>query len=274
LHRATGTTHPLEALFIDRLKAYNVSPMGQSDSIDKQWLPDSYYERAARRRVWSPFHFVCRKALCGVIATRQGRPIVEAPNAVYELDGPVIVASTHRSWLDIPVAVEATEKVGIHHVRPVAKAELFQNPAVGALLHRLGAIAVVRQNPNFDGLNMAFSSLLERGSNVLVYTEGTRIRENVTDVLKPKRTAALLSLTNRVPIVPLAIAGVADEEVGGRLNLGTSVAAVFGEPIYPSTMEANQNELSGRDLLSAARVMGTLLHQSMQAAMNRAYALR
>ena len=137
---------------------------------------DLYYEHVARSAVNAPFHFVASKAIAAALAVQQGPLRVVVPDAVRCMDGPAVVAATHRSWLDIPLFVQATERGGTHHARPMAKGQWFRNRFIGWVFHEWGAVALDRNKPNLNGINLAFGAFLDAGNSVLAFTEGTRVQ--------------------------------------------------------------------------------------------------
>lgn len=234
---------------------------------------DLYYEHVARSAVNAPFHFVASKAIAAALAVQQGPLRVVVPDAVRCMDGPAVVAATHRSWLDIPLFVQATERAGLHHARPMAKGQWFRNRFIGWVFHEWGAVALDRNKPNLNGINLAFGAFLDAGNSVLAFTEGTRVQTDTGTVLRPKRTALVLAGQHRVPIVPLAIAGISVGDKRRPAGLGLPVVAVFGEPIVLPSVAAGETP-SPRELLKQARLFAAELHRAQQVCMDTAYDMR
>jgi glycerol-3-phosphate dehydrogenase (NAD(P)+) len=157
-----------------------------------------YHERARTKGVSKPLFWAAR-ALLGVAVQfyfsleRTGRRNIPKK-------GPVILAANHRSFLDPFV-------VGFCMRRPVyfvAKKELFEKRWQGWLLNRLGAFPIRRGES--DEYSMATArGVLERGGALVMFPEGTRIREG--SLGRPKRGVGRLALETGAPVVPIAILG-------------------------------------------------------------------
>jgi len=141
--------------------------------------------------------------------------------------GAVVIASNHRSMLDIPVMVVATP-------RPVffmAKRELYGDPVRDWVWRRLGGFPVRRQVADLRAIDTALS-LLEGGDAVVVYPEGTRSRYG--DMLPFLLGSAWLALKAGAPIVPCGVIGTGRQPGwNGRVApwVGKHVRVRFGEPI-------------------------------------------
>ena len=86
----------------------------------------------------------------------------------------------------------------------MAKQELFNKRWQAWLLNSLGAFPVRRGEADEDAMDTA-RLLLERGEQVLVFPEGTRIRKG--SLGKPKRGVGRLALETGMPVVPIAVTG-------------------------------------------------------------------
>lgn len=235
---------------------------------------DEYYEWAANTNVNKPLHYAASRVLFGVMAVKNGLFKTEIPESVKQIKGPAVVASTHRSWLDIPYFVQATERAGLRYARPVAKDSLFNNRVLALAFHQLGAVAVDRNQPNFNGINTAFGAFLDAGYSVNAFTEGTRVKTDTRTVLQPKKTAFHLALRHEVPIVPLAIAGVAVDDERSPLWFGRPVVAVMGEPIYlPRLIEGDERTVQ-KFIFAQSREHLAELHNVQQMCLDRAYEIR
>ncbi len=126
-------------------------------------------------------------------------------------DGPLLIASNHRSFLDPFV-------IGSMTTRPVyymAKRELFAKPLQAFLLNSLGAFPVDRGASDLDAMATA-RTILDRGDCVVVFPEGTRIRRG--PLAAPRRGIGRLALESGAPVVPIAVIGTEHVRRGWRIR--------------------------------------------------------
>jgi 1-acyl-sn-glycerol-3-phosphate acyltransferase len=126
-------------------------------------------------------------------------------------EGPVIIASNHRSFLD-PFMIGTMARRPMYYV---AKRELFCHPVVTWLLSALGAFPVARGAGDTEMIDTA-KEILYRGGIVLMFPEGTRIRPG--SLATPKRGVGRLALETGAPVVPVAIIGTEDVRKGWRIR--------------------------------------------------------
>jgi glycerol-3-phosphate dehydrogenase (NAD(P)+) len=126
-------------------------------------------------------------------------------------DGPVILASNHRSFLD-PFVIAVMTKRPIYFV---AKKELFVNRPIAWLLGALGAFPLDRHGGDEAAMATA-KAILERGDGVLIFPEGTRIRPGALG--RAKRGVGRLALETGAPVVPIAVHGTEAVRRGWRIR--------------------------------------------------------
>jgi glycerol-3-phosphate dehydrogenase (NAD(P)+) len=127
-------------------------------------------------------------------------------------EGPVILASNHRSFFD-PFVIGTMTRRPVYYV---AKKELFQyNRILSWVLNALGAFPVDRGVGDQDTIETA-KAILNRGEIVLMFPEGTRTRPG--SLGKPKRGVGRLALETGAPVVPIAIIGTEDIRRGWRIR--------------------------------------------------------
>jgi 1-acyl-sn-glycerol-3-phosphate acyltransferase len=140
--------------------------------------------------------------------------------------GPVIVASNHRSMLDVPLLVVACPRP----VTFMAKRGLFNGRLWSAFFRGLGGFPVEPGTGDGSALRTGLD-VLRTGAFLGVFAEGTRsFRGPMGPFL---HGAAWLSLHSGAPIVPCAITGTEPPAGTGLLRwLGPRrVRIAFGAPI-------------------------------------------
>ena len=126
-------------------------------------------------------------------------------------EGPVIIASNHRSFLD-PFVIGTMARRPMYYV---AKQELFRRRLHAWILNALGAFPVRRGEGDEDTIQTA-KAILARGDIVLIFPEGTRTRPG--SLGRPKRGVGRLALETGAPVVPVAVIGTEDVRRGWRIR--------------------------------------------------------
>lgn len=135
-------------------------------------------------------------------------------------DGSVVIAGNHSDMAD---SVVTCLGLGMgRQVRPMAKKELRKIPIIGWMLEQAGAIFVDRGNADLKAVKTAMKHLKE-GGRLLVFPEGTRVKEGET--VEAKGGAALMAARTGSPLLPVYIPR---EKPWFR-----TTTVVFGEPFYP-----------------------------------------
>ena len=177
--------------------------------------------------------------------------------------GPYIIAPSHRSMLDIPLAGAIT----VRRIRFMGKAPLFRVPVLGAIFRALGGFPVERDGSDFGPLRDSLR-ILDSGEPLVVYPEGTRQRGRKIAPLQAG--AAYLGAKANVAIVPIGIAG-AEETFRSRRGLLPGfgrIVVVVGEPIPPPVRSGSVVKRSSVDELSDT------LRERLQKLIDEAYSLR
>lgn len=154
-------------------------------------------------------------------------------------DGAFLLCSNHVSAAD-PILLGIVQPRQMNYM---AKAELFQNKLLGALLRGLGAFPVERGTGGADSLAHA-DKLLEEDAAVGVFIEGTRSKTG--ELLRPKTGAALLCYRSHAPVVPVCITAE-----GGKPKLFHRTEIRFGKPMTPDIPEQSSMHLrrASRDIM-------------------------
>lgn len=158
------------------------------------------------------------------------RPVVNGLENV-PAEGPVILASNHRSFVDsvvIPLVVP-------RRVTFLAKAEYFEGRGsarvVGAFLRGLGHIPVPRTERRgaVAALDIALS-VLAQGSAFAIYPEGTRSEDG--RLYRGHTGVGWLALNAHARVVPVAVANTERiMPVGAKLPRVHRPKVTFGKPI-------------------------------------------
>lgn len=116
------------------------------------------------------------------------------------LQGPVILASNHASFLDPPL-VGAGIKRGINYL---ARENLFRFPILGWILHQWQVVPVDREGGGAKGLKAILDRLLQGGA-IILFPEGTRSPDGK---LQPARSGiGLTVIKSEAPVVPVRVFG-------------------------------------------------------------------
>jgi 1-acyl-sn-glycerol-3-phosphate acyltransferase len=114
--------------------------------------------------------------------------------------GAVIVAVNHASNYDpVLVGLACPRQLAF-----LAKAELFGNPVLRALFHRLGAIPLRRGAADSGALHAAVD-VLNSGKPLLLFPEGHRSKTG--ELQKGRRGVGMLSIRSGATILPVYLAG-------------------------------------------------------------------
>lgn len=156
------------------------------------------------------------------------------------MDGPVIVAPVHMSYLDPPLVACCMKRA----ITFMAKEELFK-PGLGALIRSLGAFPVQRGAGDTEAIRLALK-LLGDGRAVLLFPEGTR----GNGVTMGPMTAGVAMLARRTgaKVYPVGINGT--NKVWPRHQKWPRrhrVVVTFGEPFTYSEVVPDAKDKNGRE---------------------------
>jgi glycerol-3-phosphate dehydrogenase (NAD(P)+) len=149
-------------------------------------------------------------------------------------EGPFIIASNHRSFLD-PFVIAVMARRPIYFM---TKKEAFINRPVAWLLSSLGAYPIDRQGGDQEAMDTT-KAILDRGDGVLIFPEGTRTRPGPLG--RPKRGIGRLALETGAPVVPVAIIGSEAVRKGWRIR-PHKVRIRAGAPLtFPTVQEPSRH---------------------------------
>ena len=183
-------------------------------------------EETAKRR-HAGFAYTLGRSLITPLARLVYRPRIEGRENV-PLTGPVIFASNHLSFID-SIAIPVAAPRPVHFL---AKSSYFDKPASRWFFTAIGAIPVQRGagQAALDALDQQ-RTLLEEGSTVALYPEGTRSLDG--RLYKGRTGVAFLALQTGAPVVPVGLVGTDDVmPVGATMpSLKHRITVKFGEPL-------------------------------------------
>jgi 1-acyl-sn-glycerol-3-phosphate acyltransferase len=168
-------------------------------------------------------------------------------------EGLFILAPTHRSILDTPIASAATHR----RMRFMGADKYWKNKAFGRLLTALGGFPVSRGTADREALRRCIA-VLEAGEPLVLFPEGER---KIGPIVQPLFDGATyIAVKAGVPIVPVGIGG-SDRAMpkGAKFIRPSKVYVVIGKPIQASTSATSPKEQ--RD---GARQLTVELHVELQ----------
>jgi 1-acyl-sn-glycerol-3-phosphate acyltransferase len=136
------------------------------------------------------------------------------------VNGGLVVAANHRSYLDPPLLGTWFPRT-IHFM---AKQDLFEMFILGRLIRAVHAFPVDRDRADLGSIRQALR-ILKSGDVVGIFPEGTR---NVSGEAKARGGAVLLAATAHCPIVPVALVNT---QYAVRRLRASKVEVRIGEPI-------------------------------------------
>lgn len=159
-------------------------------------------------------------------------------------NGPVILASNHRSFVDsvvIPLVLP-------RRVTFLAKAEYFEGTGLSGWLSRrfflaMGHVPVQRgQGRAAWGAVRVAQGVLARGGALAIYPEGTRSLDG--RLYRGRLGVARLTLLTGAPVVPVALAGTERvQPVGSRVPRPHPVTVRFGAPLEFSRYAGKERQV-------------------------------
>ncbi len=167
--------------------------------------------------------------------------------------GPYILASNHSSEIDAVLLLAALPL----RLTFLASQHLQQMPVVFWLIRQFVDPVWVRRELSDVGAIKACLHRLEAGEILAVFPEGRVIQEADLGPLHPG--AAFLAIRGRVPIIPIALLGMAQMlPLGARWPRRAQVVIRVGTPLVPPT----RNGDSAREFTEAiGRALRILLHR-------------
>lgn len=152
-------------------------------------------------------------------------------------EGALLLVSNHSSVLDPPIVGAAAPR----QLCFLAKAQLFDVPLFGRLIHALNARPVRREGSDARALKAALR-VLEEGKALLVFPEGTRGPEGALREAKPG--AGMLAVLSGAAVVPVLVTGSGRSlPRGAFVPRPRKVIVRFGPPL---TFKTKRESAEGR----------------------------
>ena len=136
------------------------------------------------------------------------------------LEGGIVVASNHFSWLDPAVLGYASPRVLYY----MAKIEAHRLPGLGTFIRAFGCFPVRRGESDRDAVRL-MRTIVAEGHALGLFAEGSRQRSGLPGHEQPG--AAMVALQEGAPILPVAIHGTQTWRPGGF----QPVSIAWGEPM-------------------------------------------
>ena len=146
-------------------------------------------------------------------------------------DGPYIISSNHQSYIDPLILASILPPPVFDKVFAVGTSEIFGEGFMFRLARTL-RVVVVDPDANLIPAMRAGAFGLRQGRPLILYPEGERSIDGTPKIFK--KGAAILSIHEQVPIVPLAIEGFYEAWPRNKgFQKFTPLKMVFGDPIIP-----------------------------------------
>lgn len=165
---------------------------------------------------------------------------------------PVLLCANHTHFTDPIYILYAMGQKDAPTI--MAKAELLRIPVLGWILKQMGVFGVDRGKSDVKAVKTALK-VLKDGKNLLVFPEGTRVKEE--DSAEAKTGAAMLALRTGVPLVPIWMPA--------KKKLFRRTPVVFGEAYYPQGAEGarptpEDYRRVADDLMARIKALGEQYH--------------
>ena len=145
--------------------------------------------------------------------------------------GPYIISSNHQSYLDPLILASVLPPDVFQRLFAVGTSDIFGKGLMRKLARSL-KVVVLDPDANLVPAMRAGAFGLRQGLALMLYPEGERSIDGKPRIFK--KGAAILSIHQQVPIVPVAIEGFYDAWPRNQKFRGfTPLQMVFGDPIAP-----------------------------------------
>ena len=136
------------------------------------------------------------------------------------LQGGLVVASNHFSWIDPPALGAACPRILYY----MAKVEAHRVPGLGELMRSFGAFPVRRGESDREAVR-TMRQIVRDGNALGLFVEGTRQKSGVPGPVQAG--AAMVAINEDVPVIPVAVHG----SHTWRLGNFHPVSIAWGQPL-------------------------------------------
>ncbi len=144
------------------------------------------------------------------------------------LDGGLVMAFNHFSWIDPPAFGHASPRT----IYFMAKMEAHRVPGLGQLIRAFGTFSVRRGESDREAVRL-MRQVVRDGNALGLFAEGTRQRSGVPG--KVQAGAAMVALQEDVPVIPAVVHGSYEWRPGNW----KPVSIVWGEPMSFTALPKN-----------------------------------
>lgn len=171
---------------------------------------DDYFEHGMREFPWPARAFMGISCVASWLWTQlRWRWTIEDDQKLVGQSKPRVIVANHSSMLD-PVIVVVHLWLHGQRVRAVYKDEFNHVKFLTWAISRWGGIPVVRGTADMKSMRRV-KSALERGESVLVFPQGTRVKDSEEWAQTPVHGGyALMASLGKAEVQPMAIVGAAD----------------------------------------------------------------
>lgn len=194
---------------------------------------DAYFEHGMRDFPWPARAFMgIACSACWVWTQLRWRWTIEDDHKLVAESRPRVIVMNHCSMLD-PVVVVVHLWLHGQRVRAVYKDEFNKVKFLTWAISRFGGIPVVRGTADMKSIRRVRAAL-ERGESVLVFPQGTRVKNDQEWADTPVHGGyALMASLGKAEVQPMAIVGAADiTPRGSHVHHFRRVWLKVGDPIH------------------------------------------
>lgn len=163
--------------------------------------------------------------------------------------GALIICPNHSGTLDPPMVPAFTPR---NDTWNMAKSEYFIKPLTRWLFTRYHAFPVVRHSADRAALKRSFA-LLEAGTALIIYPEGTRVESGL--LAAPEPGAGFIAQKSGFPVLPVGLSGTRDcLPKGAKWPRRVRVGITFGKPFVVLSRRADGTRVTHQEASDAIMV--------------------